>query len=163
MQLQEELIEEDDLRKPRGDKPPNSYIVMSDNSLVQRDNELQHASDMSGDSNNSSPIRVDVSDHAHLLSMGKVQGKSLILGTLFDFLSESLVKYVAMKSCNIYRCSVLFSKILNIFQILCYDTFLLRSFYLRNFFLCQTVKLIQFVLSFTCIYLSIKYPVFFQI
>lgn len=116
MQLQEELIEEDDLRKPRGDKPPNSYIVMSDNSLVQRDNELQHASDMSGDSNNSSPIRVDVSDHAHLLSMGKVQGKSLILGTLFDFLSESLIKYVAMKSCNIYRYSVLFSKILNIFS-----------------------------------------------
>lgn len=60
--LQEELIEEDDLRKPRGDKPPNSYIVMSDNSLVQRDNELQHASDMSGDSNNSSPIRVDIAD-----------------------------------------------------------------------------------------------------
>lgn len=116
MQLQEELIEEDDLRKPRGDKPPNSYIVMSDNSLVQRDNELQHASDMSGDSNNSSPIRVDVSDHAHPLSMGKVQGKSLILGTLFDFLSESLVKYVAMKSCNIYRYFVLFSKILNIFS-----------------------------------------------
>lgn len=87
MQLQEELIEEDDLRKPRGDKPPNSYIVMCDNSLVQRDNELQHASDMSGDSNNSSPIRVDVSYHAHPLSIGKVQGKSFIMSTLFDFLN----------------------------------------------------------------------------
>lgn len=71
MHLQEELIEEDDFRKPRGDKPPNSYIVMCDNSLVQRDNELQHASDMSGDSNNSSTIRVDVSDHILYQCTGK--------------------------------------------------------------------------------------------
>lgn len=61
MHLQEELIEDDDLRKSKGDHPPNSYIVMCDSALTPRDNELQHASDASGGSNNSSTVRVDVS------------------------------------------------------------------------------------------------------
>ena len=61
MHLQEELIEDDDLRKSKGDHTPNSYIVMCDSALTPRDNELQHASDASGGSNNSSTVRVDVS------------------------------------------------------------------------------------------------------
>ncbi|XP_022286592.2 uncharacterized protein LOC111099567 isoform X1 [Crassostrea virginica] len=62
MHLQEELIEDDDLRKSKGDHPPNSYIVMCDSALTPRDNELQHASDASGGSNNSSTVRVDIGD-----------------------------------------------------------------------------------------------------
>lgn len=70
---------------------------------------------MLGDFNNSSLIRVDVSDYVYFLLMGKVQGKSFIMGILFDFFSEFFVKYVVMKFCNIYRYFVLFFKILNIF------------------------------------------------
>jgi hypothetical protein len=65
MLCQEELVEDEDLRKPRTDGLCNSYMAMSDNHLPHRDNELQHASDMSTESNNSSTVRVDVS-HSHM-------------------------------------------------------------------------------------------------
>lgn len=62
MHFQEELVEDDVPRKPKTDGLYNSYMIMSDSSLTQRDNELQHASDMSTESNNSSTVRVDVSN-----------------------------------------------------------------------------------------------------
>ncbi|XP_056005293.1 uncharacterized protein LOC125659305 isoform X2 [Ostrea edulis] len=60
--LKEELVEDDVPRKPKTDGLYNSYMIMSDSSLTQRDNELQHASDMSTESNNSSTVRVDIGD-----------------------------------------------------------------------------------------------------
>ncbi|XP_062566050.1 uncharacterized protein LOC134228416 isoform X1 [Saccostrea cucullata] len=61
--LQEELIEDDDVRKPKTENNAhNSYIVMCDSGMTQQENELQNASDRSGGSNNSSTVRVDIAD-----------------------------------------------------------------------------------------------------